>query len=523
MIYIDFFNNTVLEFISQHIHTNDYKINYKNLPSLYVVYIKLSTAFFIFSLILFSTLFILNFVYFIFFKPNSFINKLFFYINILMSFVIEISLFLKVYLSFTIESIMKNFVLQEKLRFYKENKDNELIEHFGVFSSAFSDVIILLSIIVGLLCLDILGSKNYFKNINNNSIFYLFNLLVVIMASTNNLLLMFICFEFIFLPTVFFAYKFGYSKKIDKAASILFKWTLFGSFLVLCGLLYVYYKYNTLNYLNLTQKTLSLLEKRILFLLFLIGFSIKIPLAPFHYWLLKVHVESPTAYSIFLSGFLVKSAVYCLSMLLKNFYVGSESIAALMWFIYSMFVGTMGIPRQTDIKRLVAWCTVQEMSFILMFWGLKQTYLNKTYLIFIIIHGLFSAYMFFLVDIIQKRYKTRNMSAISGINILSPQLTKYIWFLMFSFSGFPLTAKFVVEWNFFALLSYHGFIFYLIVAFVINIFSILFLSKIIFTLLYGTPKDIVESMTIDIQKRELIILNTLVYSILMLTLLIYII
>jgi formate hydrogenlyase subunit 3/multisubunit Na+/H+ antiporter MnhD subunit len=65
-------------------------------------------------------------------------------------------------------------------------------------------------------------------------------------------------------------------------------------------------------------------------------------------------VESPTAYSIFLSGFLVKSAVYCLSMLLKNFYVGSESIAALMWFIYSMFVGTMGIPRQTDIKRLVA-------------------------------------------------------------------------------------------------------------------------------------------------------------------------
>jgi formate hydrogenlyase subunit 3/multisubunit Na+/H+ antiporter MnhD subunit len=192
-------------------------------------------------------------------------------------------------------------------------------------------------------------------------------------------------------------------------------------------------------------------------------------------------------------------------------------------FIYSMFVGTMGIPRQTDIKRLVAWCTVQEMSFILMFWGLKQTYLNKTYLIFIIIHGLFSAYMFFLVDIIQKRYKTRNMSAISGINILSPQLTKYIWFLMFSFSGFPLTAKFVVEWNFFALLSYHGFIFYLIVAFGINIFSILFLSKIIFTLLYGTPRDIVESMTIDIQKRELIILNTLVYSILMLTLLIYII
>ncbi len=523
MIYIDLFNNTVLEFIFHHTNLNDCKVNYKNLPTLYVIYIKFSTAFFIFSLILFSTLFILNFIFFIFFKSNSFINKFFFYINILVSFIIEISLFFKVYLSFTIESIMKNFVLQEKLKFYKENKSIQFLEHFVVFSSAFSDIIVLLSVIIGLLCLDILGSKNYFKNINNNSVFYLFNLLVIIMASTNNLLLMFICFEFIFLPTVFFAYKFGYSKKIDKAASILFKWTLFGSFLVLCSLLYVYYKYNTLNYLNLTLKKLSLLEKRTLFLLFLIGFSIKIPLAPFHYWLLKVHVESPTAYSIFLSGFLVKSAVYCLSMLLKNFYVGNESIAALIWFIYSMFVGTMGIPRQTDIKRLVAWCTVQEMSFILMFWGLKQTYLHKTYLIFIIIHGLFSAYMFFLVDIIQKRYKTRNMSAITGINIMSPQLTKYIWFFIISFSGFPLTAKFVVEWNFFALLSHYGFIFYLTVAFCINIFGILFVSKIIFTLLYGVPKDIIEPMTVDIQKRELIILNTLMYSILILTLLIYII
>jgi hypothetical protein len=223
MIYIDVFNNTILEFISHHTGLNDYKVNYKNLPSLYVTYIKISTAFLIFSLILFSILFILNFIFFIFFKSSSFINKFFFYINILVSFIIEISLLLKIYLSFTIESIMKNFVLQEKLKFYKENKSIELLEHFAVFSSAFSDIIILLSVIIGLLCLDILGSKNYFKNINNNSIFYFFNLLVIIMASTNNLLLMFICFDFIFLPTVFFAYKFGYSKKIDKAAAILFK------------------------------------------------------------------------------------------------------------------------------------------------------------------------------------------------------------------------------------------------------------------------------------------------------------
>jgi NADH:ubiquinone oxidoreductase subunit 2 (subunit N) len=113
-------------------------------------------------------------------------------------------------------------MLQEKLSFYKGNKNIYFLENFVIFSSAFSDIIVLLSVIIGLICLDILGPKNYFNSINNNSIFYLFNFLVVIMASTNNLLVMFICFEFIFLPTVFFAYKLGYSKKIDKAALTLF-------------------------------------------------------------------------------------------------------------------------------------------------------------------------------------------------------------------------------------------------------------------------------------------------------------
>lgn len=69
----------------------------------------------------------------------------------------------------------------------------------------------------------------------------------------------------------------------------------------------------------LSQKQFSKAETQFLFINFLIGFGIKIPLAPFHFWLLKVHVESPTAFSIFLSGFLVKSALYCLFMLINIF------------------------------------------------------------------------------------------------------------------------------------------------------------------------------------------------------------
>ena len=222
MIYIDFFNNYCLGFISNLFNIEKITINYNNIPEIYSFYIKLSTAFFNFCLILFLFLFLFNFIIYIFFKRFSIINKFFYYINFIISIIIEITLIIKLYLSFTIEGVLKSLILQQKINFYKNNKDIQYLENFVIFSSAFSDIIILLSVIIGLICLDILGPKNYFDNISNNGIFYLFNIFVVIMASTNNLLIMFICFECIFLPTVFFAYKFGYSKKIDKAALTLF-------------------------------------------------------------------------------------------------------------------------------------------------------------------------------------------------------------------------------------------------------------------------------------------------------------
>ena len=41
-----------------------------------------------------------------------------------------------------------------------------------------------------------------------------------------------------------------------------------------------------------------------------LGFGFKVPIWPFHYWLTKTHVEAPSGFSMYLSGFLVKTALY---------------------------------------------------------------------------------------------------------------------------------------------------------------------------------------------------------------------
>jgi len=130
--------------------------------------------------------------------------------------------FVKFYYSLRMEQILGPHLLDLKLKFFTDNNSVPYLEYYGVFSSSFSDAVVILALITGIICLELLGLKNIFKNINNINIFFIFLSFVIIMVSSNNILIVFICFEFLFLPTMYFVHKLGYSKKIDKANEILF-------------------------------------------------------------------------------------------------------------------------------------------------------------------------------------------------------------------------------------------------------------------------------------------------------------
>lgn len=514
VIFLNNFKN-IIDFFS-------FNIQYKTITPEFTFYINLSTGIINITLISLLILFIINFLFNIFFKNLSLLNNIFRYVNLIVITIIFILLLIKFYMSLRLEQAVGPYIYDVKYLFYVENNNINFIEYCSVFSSSFSDAILLLSFITGIICLELLGLKNLFKSMNNISLFLIFNFFVTIMVSTNNLLIMFISFEFIFLPTMYFVYKLGYSKKIDKANEILFYWTLFGSFLVLTSLGYLYYNFSSLNYLILSQKQFSKLETQVLLLVFLIGFGVKIPLAPFHYWLLKVHVESPTAFSIFLSGFLVKSALYCLFMLLNMFNTTQHYFILTSWIFYSLIIGTIGLAKSTDIKKLIAWATIQEMTFMLLFLVFKQMFLTHTCILFVILHGLMSTYMFYIVDMLQRRYKTRGLQYIKGLNIYLPRLTKHIWFLILLFSGFPLTAKFFIEWSLISLMVESQFVTLLYVIVFVNFFGAIFFCRIMFMIIYGIPEEKEELEFVETQKKEYGILNLLVLMILILIWLLYI-
>ena len=208
----------ISDFVKLLLNYNTKDFIFENTPEINF-YIKVSITSYNICAFLLLIIFLLNLIASIFLKQYKL--KTIKYFNIMVCVILLSIILFKMYITFKVESVFGVYLYDIQVNFFQLNK-LKYLEHFSILSSSFSDAILILSIVVGLVCLDLLGSKDLFKSINNVSIFFLFTLFVIIMVSTNNLLIMFISFEFIFLPTVYFAYTLGYSKKIDMAAKILF-------------------------------------------------------------------------------------------------------------------------------------------------------------------------------------------------------------------------------------------------------------------------------------------------------------
>lgn len=92
---------------------------------------------------------------------------------------------------------------------------------FKFNGSVLSDIILVLAFSSGMTCVILLGEKNLSKYISNISLFSFFYLAIMVMVYTENLLIMFVGFEFLFLPTLYFVYKQGYVQRVDRTLRVL--------------------------------------------------------------------------------------------------------------------------------------------------------------------------------------------------------------------------------------------------------------------------------------------------------------
>jgi len=322
---------------------------------------------------------------------------------------------------------------------------------------------------------------------------------------TNSLIIFFFAYEMLLVPSFFILYKFAKTRRCVEAAYLMFFWTQFGALFLIFGFLYIFLIVGNSSFEVVSYYYFSTLEVNFLFLCFLIGFGVKLPIWPFYGWLPKAHVEASTNFSIFLSGVLVKFAFFGLFRCLLSLELEPTFIYVYPFLILGIVDTVFKLFYQIDLKKLVAYSTVVEMHWLTICVISGQSSLMLASFAMLISHALISTNSFLLVDAIARRFKTRLITEIHGLNYLTPKLFLLVLLNILIFLGFPGSIFFVSEFLFFS--------FFLDLFPLASIFLLLFLYLLApsfffrswMNAMFGFSSLLLKSLPMDVSLREFIL------------------
>jgi NADH-quinone oxidoreductase subunit M len=265
-------------------------------------------------------------------------------------------------------------------------------------------------------------------------------------------LLYYVFWELALIPIYFIALIWGNgdAEERKKAVVKFFIYTLAGSLFMLVAFVYLNQKAGSFLISDLTKLNLSSTEQFWIFMAFFLAYAIKIPLIPFHTWQAKVYQKAPTVGTMLLSGIMLKMGLYSvirwqlpIAPLAAKEYMNVFIGLGIAGVIYGSIVAL----RQKDLKKLLAYSSMAHVGLIaagaytLTLDGLRGAVLQM------IAHGFVVVGLFFVAEIIYRRYETRKIADMGGIRAQSPRFTSMFMILVLASVALPSTFNFVGEFT----------------------------------------------------------------------------
>ncbi len=324
--------------------------------------------------------------------------------------------------------------------------------HLGV--DGFSSLLILLTTLMGVIA--ILSSWTAIKERVKE--YYIFLLLLqtgMIGAFVAlDFLLFFLFWEVMLVPMYFLIGVWGSDRRLYSAIKF-FLYTLAGSVVMLLGILALYFNYtdpvtgqHTFDIVQFQHYGFDKTLQWWVFLAFFLGFSIKVPMFPFHTWLPDAHTDAPTAGSVILAAILLKMGTY--GFIRFSLPILPDATRSLVWFIALLSIigivyGALVAMAQRDWKRLVAYSSVSHMGLVMLGMFALNPVGIKGSIIQQLNHGISTGALFLIVGIVYERRHTRLISEYGGLSKVMPVYAAIFGVMMLSSIGLPALNGFIGE------------------------------------------------------------------------------
>ncbi len=208
---------------------------------------------------------------------------------------------------------------------------------------------------------------------------------------------------------------------------------------------------------------LSGVARGVAFVLLLAGFGSKAGLVPLHQWLPKAHSQAPSHASALLSGVMLKVALFGFILSVSLFPGIPLALSALVIALglLSAFFGALHAAVEDDLKRLLAWSSIENLGLIfsgvgavVMLGALPQSPLVSAMaagmVTFVILHTLNHALMklslFLSAGTIVAKTHTRDLDALGGLAAAWPVFSGVVLALSLAAAALPPFGTFFGEW-----------------------------------------------------------------------------
>jgi hydrogenase-4 component B len=196
------------------------------------------------------------------------------------------------------------------------------------------------------------------------------------------------------------------------------------------------------------------------FLLALFGFGAKAGLLPLHIWLPEAHPAAPSPVSALMSGVMLKTAIYGLLRVSFDLLGGQLwwwGVLALVLGLVTALFGVIFATVQTDMKRLLAYSSIENIGIIVA--GLGLTILFKAYgqtplaaitltatLYHALNHAFFKSLLFLATGSVLHATKERSLGKLGGLIHRMPWVAWLALVGALAMAGLPPLNGFVSEW-----------------------------------------------------------------------------
>jgi formate hydrogenlyase subunit 3/multisubunit Na+/H+ antiporter MnhD subunit len=190
------------------------------------------------------------------------------------------------------------------------------------------------------------------------------------------------------------------------------------------------------------------------------GFGAKAGMLPLHVWLPEAHPAAPSPVSALMSGVMLKTAIYGMVRVIYDLIGGIRwewGLAVLLIGAATSLFGVLFALMQHDLKRLLAYHSVENIGIILIGIGLSMIFIGSGHpvagvlgliagLYHTLNHAVFKALLFLGAGSVLKSTGFRNLNEMGGLIRYMPHVALYFLVGALAISALPPLNGFVSEW-----------------------------------------------------------------------------